>query len=361
MISAALAGLIRCPDCKADLRPGDAAFRCDGCSRIFPVQHGYLDLRPAAAFVEQTKYLDHALHADARHEAIAPPLLGSRIRNDMLRQMLRPGPGDRIIDLGCGSGRALAWNAPLGPTSVGIDISPFFAGQAAAEVNLILGDLRRLPLRDGIFDKAWTLDVLEHLSPAAFRDVLREAHRVLRDDGQLFVYTHVRQNGWPAAGVRAVNALARLCERAGLIDLRQERLRKSDHLNPVATHEELRDVIADCGFELERIVYYTPVVGAFVENVLARMAERMLVRRAERPAAGSPEDHLGDATATNHDAALRTARAQAQRRVARRGLTYRALTAASTVMKLDVWLFGRIPSGPFFALLRKPGAVGREA
>ena len=31
----------------------------------------------------------------------------------------------------------------------------------------LLGDLRRLPLRDGAFNKAWSLDVLEHLSPQA--------------------------------------------------------------------------------------------------------------------------------------------------------------------------------------------------
>jgi hypothetical protein len=41
--------------------------------------------------------------------------------------------------------------------------------------------------------------------------------------------------------------------------------------------------------------------------------------------------------------------------VARRGVTYRALVALTALMKVDVVLFGRIPSGPFFALLRKTG------
>ena len=57
----------------------------------------YLVLHPGVSFAEQTKYLDDALHADARHESVAPPLLGSKIRNDMLRRFLKPGPGDRII------------------------------------------------------------------------------------------------------------------------------------------------------------------------------------------------------------------------------------------------------------------------
>ncbi len=109
---------------------------------------------------------------------------------------------------------------------------------------------------------------------------------MLADDGALFVYTHVRKNGWAAGGVRAVNRLAARLERLGWLDLRQERLRKSDHLNPIADHDELRRVVEECGFRLERITYYTPVIGAFVENILARMAERWLARRS-RVANGS--------------------------------------------------------------------------
>jgi SAM-dependent methyltransferase len=257
-----------------------------------------------------------------------------------------------VIDLGCGNGRAMAWNRTSGAALCGIDISPYFAPETIAQSDLVLGDLRRLPLKDRAFNKAWSLDVLEHLSPQAFRDVLREAGRVLADDGRLFVYTHVRRNGWPAGGVRAVNRLASALERRGWIDLRQERLRKSDHLNPIADHAELRQVVAECGFDIERITYYTPVVGAFVENVLARMAERWMARRAAKGGGRAPVDA---ATAS------RMARASAQARVGRRGLVYRLLVATTAVMKADIALFGRSPSGPFFALLRKtPAAPTRQ-
>jgi SAM-dependent methyltransferase len=346
MISSGLLAVVRCPDCSGVLAQS-AGIRCTGCGRVFPAA-GYLDLRPKTAFEEQTKYLDEALHADARHESIAPPVLGSKIRNDMLRRFLAPQAGDRIVDLGCGNGRALAWNADRGASIVGVDISPHFAREAIDRWDLVLGDLRRLPLQSGAFTKAWTLDVLEHLSPEAFRDTLAEAHRVLGDDGRMFVYTHVRKNGWIAKGVRFVNVLARGLERIGLIDLRQERLRKSDHLNPLADHDELRRVLRESGFELERITYYTPIVGAFVENIVVRIAERLLVRGAAR--------QLG--AATDDAAAVRSARSSAQARVQRRGGTYAVLLALTAIMKLDVWLFGRFRSGPFFALLRKNGARG---
>jgi SAM-dependent methyltransferase len=348
MVPSALLDVIACPDCRGPLEPAGDAVRCPACPRVFGISGGVLDLRPAASFAEQTKYLDDALHADARHTSIAPPVLGSKIRNDMLRRFLAPGPSDRIIDLGCGSGRALAWNAATGAALFGVDVSPHFAGDAVRSSQLVLGDLRRLPFRAGVFTKAWSLDVFEHLSLAAFEDVLVEAGRVLSDEGALFMYTHVRRNGPLAGGVRLVNLFARGLERLGLIDLRQERLRKSDHVNPIADHDELRRVVGACGFHIERITYYTPIVGAFMENVLARLAERWLVRRATVS--------TGDAAA-----GLRAARTSAQARVGRRGATYRALVGLSAVMKLDVLLFGRFRSGPFFALLRKSPADRRAA
>lgn len=344
MISSSLFDIVECPDCRGRITPASGGARCGGCQRVFDTSRGYLDLRPASAFAEQTKYLDAELHADARHESIAPPLLGSRIRNDMLQRFLDLAPGDRVIDLGCGNGRAIAWNAASGAALCGVDISPYFAAEAVDQSDLVLGDLRRLPLKDGAFNKGWSLDVLEHLSPAALRDVLGEARRVLADNGALFIYTHVRKNGWAAGGVRAVNRLAARLERLGWLDLRQERLRKSDHLNPIADHDELRRVVEESGFRLERITYYTPVIGAFVENILARMVEHWLARRS-----GATKG-AGDGDTRE---AVRAARTAAQARVRRRGLTYQALVATTAVMKLDVLVLGHVPSGPFFALLRK--------
>ena len=223
-----------------------------------------------------------------------------------------------------------------------MDVSPFFAAEALERSDVVLGDLRRLPIRGGAFTKAWSLDVLEHLSPQALGDVLGEANRVLADEGALFVYTHVRKNGWPAGGVRLVNRFARWCERLGLLDLRQERLRKSDHLNPIADHDELARVVASRGFRLERVTYYSPVIGAFVENVLVRIAEHWLTARAAGRSGGAIDAD-----------AVREARASAQARVNRRGATYRGLLGLTAIMKLDVLFFGRVKSGPFFALLRK--------
>jgi SAM-dependent methyltransferase len=352
VISTALLTLVRCPECHAPLaRVGDRV-TCQGCGRHYhAAAGGYLDMRPSVEYAEQTKYLDEALHADARHERVSPPLLGSKIRNDMLRAFLAPGPSDRVVDLGCGSGRTLLWNADWRATAVGIDISPFFADEARAGVDLLLGDLRKLPFADGTFTKAYSLDVLEHLSPEALRGMLTEAARVLAPGGALFVYSHVRKNAPIAMGLRWINGLARQLERVGLIDMRQERLRKSDHLNPLRDVPELEQVARAAGFRIARIRFYTPLVGGFVENIMMRVAERAMARRAARRLGGT----LSPADADRE--AIREARTSAKARIASSPATLGALRALSLAMKLDLVLFGRITSGPFFALLVKDGAA----
>jgi SAM-dependent methyltransferase len=353
MISKALLSLVRCPECHGRLIGDPERLVCEHCGRRYgAVGADVLDLRPTVEYEERTKYLDEALHVDARHEHVSPPLLGSKIRNDMLRAFLAPTPSDIIADLGCGSGRALVWNRDWGATAVGIDITPFFAEESRRSVDLLLADLRKLPFADATLTKAYSLDVLEHLSPDALRGMLKEAARVLAPGGQLFVYTHARKNAPIAAGLRWINALARHLETIGLIDMRQERLRKSDHLNPLADIPDLHRVAADTGFRVARITYYTPIVGGFVENILMRMAERQMAKRAAARLTGTMPADAADKEA------VKEARTSAKARIARSRPTRMLLGSLTAAMKLDLLLFGRIESGPFFALLEKTGTPG---
>jgi SAM-dependent methyltransferase len=350
VISSRLASLARCPDCRGELADRGDTLVCRSCGRQAVKGPGYLDLRPSTTFSEHTKYLDEALHADARHETVSPPLLQAGVRHWMLRRFLRPSRNDVVVDLGCGSGRSLVWNASSGAKLVGIDAAPFFADEALERCDLVLGDLRRLPFADGAFDKAYALDVFEHLSRDSLADVLAEIARVLRPGGGLFVYSHVRKNSALAGGLRAVNRLARGLEGLGLVDLTQERLRKADHLNPLTDLADLERTVGAAGFRIARICYYTPLVGAFVENILMRMAERA-VGKWTGPGRGS---RTGNPAGRRSEEARR-ARTAAKQRLARRGVLYRMLQGVTGLMALDVMLFGRIRSGPFFALLERTG------
>ena len=288
MISPALRALVRCPACRGALEveavaPTEAAaetLRCAACGERFPQVteltwiSGHRWRLPSA----RSTWTRRCTPTPATRR-VSPPLLQAGVRQRRLRASSSSG-----LAIASSTSAAAAAARDLEPASgaafIGVDVSPFFAHEARARVDLALADLRQLPFADAAFTKGYALDVLEHLSPAALDAMLAEAARVLGPGGTLFVYSHVRKNAAIAKGLRAINALARGLERVGLIDMTQERLRKSDHLNPLADVPHLEAVVARAGFRIARIRYYTPIVGGFVENILFRMAERLLARRA---------------------------------------------------------------------------------
>ena len=88
-------------------------------------------------------------------------------------------PGDRALDLGCGTGDLAAALARRGARVTGVDVS---AGMLAAAwsrclpgVDLVRGSAFRLPFRDGAFGSVASAFVLRNLDdlPAAFRELAR--------------------------------------------------------------------------------------------------------------------------------------------------------------------------------------------
>jgi SAM-dependent methyltransferase len=345
VISSRLLQLVRCPDCRDRLEGSPSSLRCRGCGRTFDgTSRDFLVLRPRATFGETTKFLDESFHSDGRDETVSPPLLSAAVRNRMLRKFLDMGREDVVLDLGCGSGRFCVWSVDSGAHVVGIDTGTFFAREATSGVDLVVGELRKLPFADGSMTKAYTIDVLEHLSPEGLKVTLAEMSRVLAPGGALFVYTHVRQKTALAPLLRLVAGTASAIERLGFSDLTIEKLRKTDHLNPLMSRAHLDEVAADAGFRVERFRYYTPLLSSIAENILVPVAAHTMARKAARSGAES---------AAVDRAAMRTARLAAKERIAKKGFAYRALQALTQVVMLDVALFGRMKSGPFFALLVK--------
>ncbi|MET3982828.1 methyltransferase domain-containing protein [Streptomyces sp. PvR034] len=103
-------------------------------------------------------------------------------------------PGDRVLDAGCGTGRALTeLRSAVGPsgTVLGADLTPQMlaaavrAGRAAAGA-LLLADVGRLPLRDGGLDAVFASGLIAHLPDPEAN--LRELARVVRPGGRLALF-----------------------------------------------------------------------------------------------------------------------------------------------------------------------------
>ncbi|MEU8788209.1 class I SAM-dependent methyltransferase [Streptomyces sp. NPDC048643] len=103
-------------------------------------------------------------------------------------------PGDRVLDAGCGTGRALPpLRAAVGGTGVvlGADLTPAMLEAAVRagrdrDGRLLLADVAALPLRSESLDAVFAAGLVAHLPNPA--ENLRELTRVVRPGGTLALF-----------------------------------------------------------------------------------------------------------------------------------------------------------------------------
>lgn len=102
--------------------------------------------------------------------------------------------GDRVLDAGCGTGRALPpLRAAVGPSGVvlGADLTPAMLREAVRagrdrDGQLLLTDVAALPLRSRSLDAVFGAGLVSHLASPA--ENLRELARVVRPGGVLALF-----------------------------------------------------------------------------------------------------------------------------------------------------------------------------
>jgi ubiquinone/menaquinone biosynthesis C-methylase UbiE len=124
------------------------------------------------------------------------------------RRRLVAGLRGRVLELGAGTGLLFAhYGAGVQPVGVDVDLAGLVrARRRAPRLPLVCADAQALPFRDGTFEA-----VAESLVFCSVPDVgrtLREAHRVLRPEGELRMLDHVRPPG--ALSGRLADALTPL-------------------------------------------------------------------------------------------------------------------------------------------------------
>lgn len=275
--------IYRCPACAGALEREPARWRCEACAAEFPVRRGvpildpkessfpgflgvmrrrhgeeFLDLAESQGWEAALRSIQRPGEPDRLFEAVAP----NRVS---WRHLIGLQPSSLVVDIGAGSG-GVACQLAADCRVVAVDRSHVDAAFVALRarqsglraLNSIVADGCRLPLRDGVADAVTLIGVLEWVGTdfpgrdprESQLEALREARRVLKPDGRLYLaIENGRYFGYylgmpePHARLRYVSLMEREAGERYSRDARRQPLLELTHSLP-----DYRALLREAGF-----------------------------------------------------------------------------------------------------------------
>jgi ubiquinone/menaquinone biosynthesis C-methylase UbiE len=164
--------------------------------------------------------------------AAASMVLGRQGDARLAERLSGLGPGDTVVDVGCGPGAAVRRAARLGASTVGVDpalvmlLLARILTRSSLPARYLQGSAEALPLPDESASAVWSIASVHHW--ADLDAGLRQARRVLRPAGRLVAIERRTQPG--ARGLAShgwtdpqADAFAQRCLDHGFVDARVDR------------------------------------------------------------------------------------------------------------------------------------------
>jgi 2-polyprenyl-3-methyl-5-hydroxy-6-metoxy-1,4-benzoquinol methylase len=183
-----------CPLCGTEstkqrwIKNGTRYFACERCDVVFqfpqPAQERLKEVYAEDYYVKSggepcaSGYTNYEMDVDLKNtRSVFSPVMA-----------LGKGPGKRLLDVGCATGKVLEVARESGWDAIGVEISAWAADAARKKgFQVHAGTLEEVRLEDQSIDVVTLFDVLEHIPDP--RRTLREVGRLLRPGGAIVVQT----------------------------------------------------------------------------------------------------------------------------------------------------------------------------
>jgi len=125
--------------------------------------------------------------------------LMKRVEWELIDDLLKPGPGEFILDAGCGTGVFTLDMISCGARVVGLDLSLSMIRRArqkarSSQLRIISADILHLPFPENSFDKTVSITALEFIPDG--QKAIKELFRVTRKGGTVVVATLNSLSPW---------------------------------------------------------------------------------------------------------------------------------------------------------------------